>query len=53
VPVIIDDNGKDYKTIWYAGLICSLVEEPEVVRPSLDWLIIDVTNSKEKEKKGL
>ncbi len=48
VPVkIVDvvDGGREYKTIWYAGFISSLIEEPQIVRPSVDWIMIDVTNS--------
>jgi len=44
VPVKIDDNGKIYETIWYAGILSSLFEEGKgIVRPSVDMVMIDVT----------
>jgi len=48
VPVKIDDNGTKYKTIWYAGILQTLIEvDKSAIRPSVDWLMIDVTNSKD------
>jgi len=50
VPVKINDCGKIYETIWYAGLLSSLFEKGNgVVRPSVDMVMIDVTNSKDKK----
>jgi len=43
VPVTIDDNGVEYKTIFYAGAILSQLEDEDVIKPSIDWALIDVT----------
>jgi len=49
VPVIIDDNGREYKTIFYAGaLVCKV--EGDTIRPSLDWALVDVTHPKEVKR---
>ncbi|KYQ91414.1 hypothetical protein DLAC_11716 [Tieghemostelium lacteum] len=38
VPVIIDDNGKQYKTTLYAGHITSNIQS-STISPRLDWLL--------------
>lgn len=48
VPVTINDNGIEYKTIFYAGAIMSAYrEDTQQICPSYDWAMIDVSNSKE------
>lgn len=45
VPVTIDDNGREYKTIFYAGSIMTQYNpETKALRPSQEWALIDVTN---------
>ena len=53
VPVLIDDNGKKYKVIFYAGNIHSKIESsPEKAYPFptissvQDWALINVTDEK-------
>ena len=42
-PVIIDDNGTEYKTKFYSGhFMAEYVDE--FMRPSIDWIMVDVTN---------
>jgi hypothetical protein len=44
VPVLINDNGRKYKTILYAGSLVSTFEEKESkMGSSLDWALIDIT----------
>lgn len=44
VPVKIDDNGREYETILYAGSIMGRYnQEINEVRPSVDLVLIDVT----------
>jgi hypothetical protein len=44
VPVTIDDNGVEYKTIFYAGFHAASYNEAEhSIKPSVDWALIDVT----------
>lgn len=46
VPVTIDDNGTEYKTIFYAGnMVCRV--DAEKIRPCIDWALIDVTKRDE------
>ena len=41
VPVIIDDNGVEYKTTFYAGhLYATVGSTPDSIRPSLGWLML-------------
>jgi len=42
VPVTIDDNGKEYKTIFYAGPMLATFHE-NTVSTALDWALVDVT----------
>lgn len=52
VPVLIDDNGTEIKTIFYGGHIQNLYDPADSsIRPSLDWVLIDVTKSKEIQQK--
>jgi len=37
VPVLFDDNGKQYKTVMFAGSFCMDVVTPTKVQPRLDW----------------
>ena len=47
VPVTIDDNGKEYKTIFYGGFLMSGFDASKSeIRPQLDWVMIDVTDEK-------
>lgn len=43
VPVTINDNGKEYKTIFYAGAIMSKKLDHDTIGTSLDWALIDFT----------
>eukprot|EP01126_Amoeba_proteus_P007866 TRINITY_DN1286_c0_g1_i5.p1 TRINITY_DN1286_c0_g1~~TRINITY_DN1286_c0_g1_i5.p1 ORF type:complete len:365 (-),score=80.48 TRINITY_DN1286_c0_g1_i5:139-1179(-) len=44
VPVIINDNGTEYQTIFYAGAIAATYDASKNrIKPSLDWGFIDVT----------
>ena len=46
VPVIIDDNGHEYETIFYGGhIVCLYNPDDDSIRPSLDWTIVDITGS--------
>ena len=46
VPVLIDDNGREYETIFYGGhIVCLYDPEKDSIRPSLDWAIVDITGS--------
>ena len=46
VPVIIDDNGREYQTIFYGGhIVCLYNPDEDSIRPSLDWAIVDITGS--------
>ncbi len=46
VPVLINDNGRVYSTLFYGGHIVSVYNpSDDTIRPSLDWAIIDVTKS--------
>jgi hypothetical protein len=43
VPVTIDDNGTEYKTMFCAGALVSKRYGPGAIGTSLDWALIDVT----------
>ena len=48
VPVEIDDNGREYKTIFYGGLIvCLYNPDEDSIRPAVDWAMVDITDSTE------
>ena len=50
VPVIIDDNGHEYETIFHGGhIVCLFNPDDDSIRPSLDWAIIDITGSTEPQ----
>lgn len=40
IPVKIDDNGKIYDTIFYAGII-SYTRTTDTIKPCLDWALIE------------
>eukprot|EP00026_Physarum_polycephalum_P010906 Phypoly_transcript_11092.p1 GENE.Phypoly_transcript_11092~~Phypoly_transcript_11092.p1 ORF type:complete len:346 (+),score=48.87 Phypoly_transcript_11092:111-1148(+) len=42
VPVTINDNGKEYKTIFYAGPMLATFHE-NTVSTALDWALVDIT----------
>jgi len=42
VPVVIDDNGAEYQTIFYAGPMLATFKD-NTMSTSLDWAIVDVT----------
>ena len=51
VPVLINDNGRVYTTLFYGGHIVSVYNpSDDTIRPSLDWAIIDVTEHLEQKK---
>ena len=44
VNVEVDDNGREYKTILYAGaIVASYDKDKNQIKPSIDWALIDVT----------
>ena len=44
VPVKIDDNGRMYDTLFYAGeMVSSYDPETTTIEPVLDWALVDVT----------
>ena len=44
VPVTINDNGREYDTIFYGGHMISVYNpDDNTIRPSLNWAIVDVT----------
>lgn len=43
VPVLIDDNGKKYKTNFVAGCFLNVVPGDGTIRTRLDWALVDVT----------
>lgn len=45
IPVYVNDNGREYNTIFYAGIILNQFEK-ETISPSIDWAFFDVTNIK-------
>lgn len=46
VPVKVDDNGREYKTLLYAGsIVASYNKEKNCIAPSYDFALIDVTNA--------
>ena len=46
VPVIINDNGRKYETVFYGGhIVCMYNTNDNSIRPSLDWAIVDITGS--------
>lgn len=45
--VLVDDNGREYKTKFYSGLFMAEYTSEGFVRPSIDWLMVDATNAKE------
>ena len=46
VPVKVDDNGREYKTLLYAGsIVASYNKETNRIAPSYDFALIDVTNA--------
>jgi len=54
VPVKIDDNGRIYQTIFYAGISLPTSQEgtsgnPPIIGVSHDWALIDATNCKEHQ----
>lgn len=52
VPVKINDNGREYETIFYAGALVSQYDVKEDrMMPSFDWAMIDVTASKSATSK--
>jgi hypothetical protein len=55
VPVTINDNGREYKTLFYAGNIHTRVElPPDVGYPKLtsvqDWALVDVTQASSQSR---
>ena len=50
VPVLIDDNGTTYSTIFYGGhIVCVYDESKDTIRPSLDWAMVDITEFLDSE----
>ena len=48
VPVIINNNGHEYETIFYGGhLVCLYDPKENTIRPSLDFAIVGITGSSE------
>jgi hypothetical protein len=45
VPVTIDDNGRIYKTQFLAGSILSSMSRGDTLEPSLDVVLVDVTEA--------
>eukprot|EP01127_Copromyxa_protea_P014547 TRINITY_DN407_c0_g1_i1.p1 TRINITY_DN407_c0_g1~~TRINITY_DN407_c0_g1_i1.p1 ORF type:complete len:349 (-),score=57.76 TRINITY_DN407_c0_g1_i1:87-1133(-) len=41
VPVTIDDNGVEYKTNFYAGLLSTQLVEADTLAPNVGWVLID------------
>ena len=47
VPVKINDNGREYDTIFYGGHLMSVYDPiRNSLMPSMDWMIIDITDKK-------
>lgn len=46
VPVTVDDNGVEYKTIFYAGAMVSTFDQQQhKMGVALDWALIDILNN--------
>lgn len=42
VPVYINDNGREYNTIFYAGPMQAAMTEDGTIFPSLDWALVGI-----------
>lgn len=45
VPVIVDDNGTEHRTVLYAGALMSQLLGADAITPALGWALIDVSAS--------
>ena len=48
---VFDADGSEYKLMFYAGMMQNIWnEDKKSISPSVDYAIIDITNSKDKKE---